>query len=98
MNRILKTGLAGLCLAVNSAFGQGSEAVPPMWEVVPEGGVLQQVPFSPKPVRIPTAGGNLVFQPNELVRVEFPMMDQCVVTTIYGDRWVVAAKPQILLG
>ena len=97
MNRMMKTGLAGLCLAVNSAFGQVNEAVPLLWEVLPEGGTLQQVPFSPRPLRIPTAGGNLLFQANELVRVEFPMIEQCVVTTIYGDRWVVKATPQILV-
>ena len=94
----IKIGLAGLCLAVHSAYGQGAEVLPPLWEVTWEGGQPQQMPFSPKPVKIPTAGGQLVFQPNELVKVEFPMLDQGVVTTVYGDRWMVTAKPQVLEG
>ena len=97
MNRMIKIGWAGLCLAVSSACGQVADVLPVLWEVTLEGGQLQQIPFLPKPVRIPTAGGNLVFQPNELVRVEFPMLDQCVVTTVYGDRWIATARPQVLL-
>ncbi len=97
MKRMIQIGLAGLCLAVHSAFGQVADELPMLWEVTLEGGVLQQMPFSPKPIRISTDGGNLIFQPNEMVRVEFPMIDQCVVTTVGGDRWIFAARPQILL-
>ena len=97
MMRKIQIGLAGLCLAIHSVFGQGADVLPLLWEVTLEGGQLQQIPFSPKPIQIQAAGGHLVFQPNELVKVEFPMLDQCVVTTVYGDRWVVAARPQVLL-
>ena len=97
MKKMIKVGLAGLCLAIQSVFGQVADVLPLLWEITLEGGQLQQIPFSPKPIQIQTAGGHLVFQPNELVKVEFPMFDQCVVTTVYGDCWVVAARPQVLL-
>ena len=97
MNRMIRLGLAGICLAATGVFGQVAAEAPALWRVTLGTGTPLQLSFVPKSIRLPTPGGALSFAPNELVQVEFPMLGQCVATTAYGDRWVMAATPRVLL-
>ncbi len=97
MNKMLGLGLAGMCLAAGVAVGQDGEEVAARWRIRLGTGKPVQTTYAPRPVRLPTPGGVLVFSPGELEKVEFPMLDQCVATTVHGDRWVMAARPRVLL-
>ena len=96
MNRMIRLGLAGICLFATGVFGQVAEEASARWSIKLGTGNPLQLSYLPKSIRLPTPGGDLVFAPGELVQVEFPMLGQCVATTVYGDRWMMAATPRVL--
>ena len=90
-----KTMAMAWMLGMALAWGE-EPMVPPQWTVQFETGNVLTTSYAPAPIRIQTATGNLTFVPEELERIEFPMVNQCVVATVYGDRWLTPGGPKDL--
>ena len=90
-----KTMAMAWMLGMALAWGE-EPMVPPQWTVQFETGNVLTTSYAPAPIRIQTATGNLTFVPEELERIEFPMVNQCVVATVYGDRWLTPGEPKLL--
>ncbi len=75
------------------------EEAPPasQWRVTFGNGDRVEGPYFPAPVRLDTAVGTLVFSPEELVSIEFPLLNRCVVETVQGDHWYAVAQPRNLI-
>lgn len=97
-------GLAAGMAMLGVALAQAEESVvpadgpaPSLWRLTLENGDRVEGSYSSAPVRLNTAVGDLVFSPEELMRIEFPLLNLCAVDTVHGDRWYAVAQPKNLV-
>jgi hypothetical protein len=93
----LRIGMMLMLVASGAWAGPAGEPDPPQWRVQFENTGKYQTDYVPGPVRVQTAAGMLVFAPEELARIEFPLLNQCLVETVQGDRWFGVAQPKQLV-
>ena len=96
MNKSVSTWSAGLLLAVATAWGQIETPPSDPMRVRLNTGRILEVQFLRAPLSFRTAGGKVSFFPEELESIEFSPSGQCAVDTVYGDRWISGAGPEIL--
>lgn len=96
----LAAGMAMLGVALaqgDEPAAQAGESTVRQWRMTLENGDIVESAYASAPVRLDTAVGDLVFAPEELVRIEFPLLNLCAVDTVYGDRWYAVAQPKSLV-
>ncbi|MGD9780929.1 MAG: formylglycine-generating enzyme family protein [Kiritimatiellia bacterium] len=96
MNQSVSAWSAATWLAVAAAWGQVDATASDPMRVRLNTGKILEVPFVRNPLSLRTAGGRVSFFPGELEGIVFSASGQCAVDTVYEDRWILEAGPEIL--